>query len=204
VRAYPPIALAVLPLLLASLTACPPVRENIPGAEGGSFNEPAFFVWRESPYGQSPLWAMVFVPRDENHDCNGMLAYDWSDQDQDYARLQLSLARTGEWEGDFLNSYNGCGDWYSSDRRCFDGFHYDEGGPYIVYGADTTLNIASYTEDEVRGTIEDDATGKLGFRAENCGEMPYYGYIGDNDGDERAGQPKRADDRPTGWRLRFR
>lgn len=196
-------ALVLLPFLLATLVACPPVRDNVEGGEGGGFNEPAFFVWRVSPYGQQPIWAMVFIPRDDQHDCTAMLGYDWSDADQDYARLQLSLAQTGEWEGDFLNSYNGCGDWYSPDRRCFDGFHYDEGGPYTVYGATSSLTIAKYTDDEVRGTI-DDGDESVRFRAENCGEMPYYGYVGDADPASSVPTPRRADESPAGWRLRFR
>ncbi len=180
------------------------MRDNITDGEGGSFNEPAFFVWRVSNYGQQPLWAMVYIPRDDEHDCNGMLGYDWSDADQDYARLQLSLARDGEWEGDFLNSYNGCGDWYDPDRRCFDGFHYDEGGPYTVYGADSALTIAKYTDSEVRGTIEDGENGRLGFRAENCGEMPYYGYVGDADPEPEPARTRRDATQPAGWGLRFR
>jgi len=204
VRATHRSSLVLLPFLLVTLSACPPVRDNITDAEGGSFTEKAFFVWRTSNYGQQPLWAMVFIPRDDQHDCTGMLGYDWSDADQDYARLQLSLARDGEWEGDFLNSYNGCGDWYDPNRRCFDGFHYDEGGPYTVYGADAALSIASYTGDEVRGTIEDEASGRLGFRAENCGEMPYYGYVGDAAGEMDAPKRPRTDEKPAAWRLRFR
>ncbi len=185
-------------LCLAALVGCPPVRENVENASGGSYGEPAFFVWRPSQYGQAPQWGLLFVPRDEFHDCDGMLQYDWSDADNDYARVQLWAGRDLEWKGEFVNNNDGCGDWYDPEFRCFDGFHYDEGGPYTAYPAGTTLSIDRYDDEEVRGTLIDSTDdSRLGFTAVNCGEMPYYGWVGD------AAEPA-TDAKPAGWRLRFR
>ncbi len=195
---------------LLSLTACPPVRENVTGAEGGGYGEPAFFAYRQSNYGESPQWGIVFIPRDEDHDCNRMLSYDWNDADQDYARLQISKARALDWEGEFVNSYTGgCGGWYDSDRRCFDGFDYRE-GEYVVHQELSVLVVDAYDNEKMRGSVTDDAGERLGFSAENCGELPYYYAIGSEDeavpetGRARTPDDVRARARSSRWGLRFR
>ena len=192
----------LLVILLPVLAACPPQRDNVDGAEGG-YAEEAFFVWRQSPYGQAPHWAMVFVPKDDEHSCDAMLAYDWSDQDNDYARFNFSLARDLEWEGEYTNSYEGCGSWYDTDRRCFDGFDWDE-GTYTTFQNGSTMTIDSWSTAQVRGVATTAEGLRIAFRAENCDEMPYYYWVGD-----AAAKPASAateQDRPSkrGWGLRFR
>lgn len=188
--------------LLPVLAACPPTRDNVDDASGG-YAEEAFFVWRDSPYGSAPLWGLLFVPRDDEHDCTGMLAYDWSDGDNDYARFNFSLARDLEWEGEFTNAYEGCGNWYDADRRCFDGFDWDE-GEYKTFELGSTMTIDSWSADQVRGVAVDPEGKRLSFRAENCGEMPYYYWVGDAGSEPAATKSDSEPPRTRRWGLRFR
>jgi hypothetical protein len=199
--------LPLIPLfgMLVVLTACPPVRENVTNAEGGG-GEEGYFAWREPPYGEAPHWGILFIPRDDQHDCNGMIGYDWSDADLDYARINVSKARGLDWETTYNNSYLGCGSWYDTDRRCFDGFDYRE-GEYVVLAANSTLTIDTYTDEQVRGSWWDDEGDRHGFRVENCGELPYYWDMGDAELPERSGRAKTPDEASPqrgSWRLRFK
>jgi hypothetical protein len=187
------------------LSACPPNRGNVEDAEGGGFGEPGFFAWRESPYGQAPQWGILFIPRDDEHDCDAMIGYDWSDADQDYARINFSKAQDLEWAGDYTNNYVGCGSWYDTDRRCFDGFDYFE-GLYSTLQAGSSVEMTSWDTERVRGSWTDDADEQHGFNAVNCGELPYYYWVGDQD-EQTAGRPETPDQaspKPGSWKLRFR
>ena len=194
-----------------SLLGCPPERENVPGASGGSFSEPAYFAWRQSNYGEAPQWGLLFVPFDENHSCEALLAYDWSDPD-DYIQASISKARLLDWEGEFGNdSSGGCGDWYDPERRCFSGQHFFE-GDWIAYGAASVLTMDHFADEEIRGSLTNDEGERLGFRAENCGELPYYYFVGDAEPLEARdstskSRPRTGDQagsRDSGWGLRFR
>jgi len=197
--------LILLAAIAFVLTACPPNRGNVDDAEGGTYGEPGFFAWRESPYGSAPHWAILFIPRDDEHDCDALIGYDWSDADMDYARINISKARAQDWVGEYQNSYLGCGSWYDTDRRCFDGFDYRE-GEYLTLRQDSLLEFTSWDDQRVRGEWTDDEGTEWGFNAVNCGELPYYYWVGDEQV-EKTGRPETPDEaspRPGSWKLRFR
>lgn len=189
------------------LAACPPNRGNLPDAEGGGYGEPGFFAWRESGYGDAPEWAILFIPRDEDHDCEGMIGYDWSDADMDYARFNISKARVQDWAGMFVNNYLGCGSWYDSDRRCFDGFDYRE-GTYEAFQQESRLELTTWDDTQVRGAWLDNAGEEHTFRAENCGQLPYYydDWAADAGREGRSHRSAAGGEGPRAgsWTLRFR
>ncbi|MEE2829177.1 MAG: hypothetical protein VX498_08310, partial [Myxococcota bacterium] len=188
-------------LILAgiSLLGCSPVRDNVGDGDGG-VTEDAWFVSRPGYGGGSPVWALLYIPRDEDHDCQSLFNYDWSDVDGDFARIELSLADGLDWEGDFANNAesDSCGDWFDPERRCFGGYDYrPELAPHL-YTAAATLEVRSYSDETVSGRLEPEDGDTFSFRATNCGEMEYYAIIGESDPvpqsrGTRRGAPKRAD-----------
>ena len=192
-------------LAVLSLLGCSPVRDNVGDGDGG-VTEDAWFVWRQGYGGGAPLWGLLYVPRDDDHDCPSMFNYDWSDVDGDYVRIELSLAAGLEWDGDFANNADSssCGDWWDPERRCFGGYDYQPDAGAVLYPQSSTLEVQSFSSDRISGRVEVEDGDAFSFRATNCGEMEYYVIIGETDPETETRRPRTGAPERTNWTLRFR
>lgn len=198
-------------LLVLPLLGCPPVRENVPDAEGGGSYVDAFINYRHLlPY--QVYVAYLIIPREEEEgtfDCDSGGGYGWYDDDANSYKQDLLRGDDTDWTGEYPSFYSPeCEDYYGSDysqvhcRTNANGVD-PEGG--WLDDAALVFEITSFDEAHVDGWIDYGNDLSERFRATNCGEQPTY-YDG-----ERAAEQARPDEaggeveRPQGgWLLRFR
>ncbi len=198
-------------LLVLPLLGCPPVRENVEGAEGGGSYVDAFVNYRHIPM-YDVYVAYFIIPReeeDDTFDCDDGYGYGWNDNDDNYFELDLLRGEETEWIGEYPS-------FYSPDCDAYYGYDYSEAhcrtnsrgvDPEGGWANDDALSfeVTSWTDSRVDGRIDYGNDLSETFRATNCGELPSYYY------EERAVEQARPDeagqtpDRPRGgWLLRFR
>ena len=198
-------------LLVLPLLGCPPVRPNVPDAEGGGSYVDAFLNYRHLP-GYQVYVAYLIIPREEEagtFSCDNGSGYGWYDDDQNYFEQDFLRGEEVEWAGEYPSFYSPDCDVYGSydypNAHCRTNSNGVDPEGAWVDDSTLTFEITSFDETRVDGRVEYGDGGYERFRATNCGEEASYYY------EERAlerAQPDEAGgsvDRPKGsWLLRFR
>lgn len=194
-------------LLILPLLGCPPVRENVEGAEGGGTYIDAFINYRHLAMYQVYV-AYLIIPREEEEGtftCDNGSGYGWYDDDGDYFSQDVLRGEETDWTGDYPSFYDPeCADYYGADYsevhcRTNSNGNDPEGG--WLDDNLMTFEITSWDDNRVDGTVDYGNDLSERFRATNCGEQTTYYY------EERAVERARPDapERPRGsWLLRFR